>query len=123
MPSSWAAQAVLILPAIGGWVIRTYCARVGVVNVTAANQDLAVDNCAGMATSRDFHWSFHLPLVRGWNVALDRCLAAFRIASPYSEQEAIEGVEAEMSALLNHVSQVDPCVESGVISDERNICK
>lgn len=120
MPSSRGAQAVLILPAIGGWVVRTYRARVGIVNVTTANQDLAINNCASVATSRDFHCCFHLPLVRGWNVALDRRLAAIRIAPPYSEQETIKGVEAEMSALLNHVCQVDPRVESGVISDEGN---
>lgn len=123
MPASRRAQTALILPAVGGGVVRAHSPGVSVVDVTTGYKDLALNEGAAMTAAGHLHGSFHLPLVGGGHVALHRGLNAITISPSNGKQKAIEDVEAKVCALLDHVAQVNPSVEAGVISkdSERNL--
>lgn len=72
-----------------------------------------------MAAARDIHRGFHLPLVGGGHVALHGGLDAICVSATDGKQQAIEGVEAKVSAPLKHVVQVNPSVEAGIVSKEK----
>lgn len=118
VPASRCAQASLILPGVGGGVVRAHGPGVGVVDVTSGYKDLAIDEGAAVTAAGHLHGSFHLPLVGGGHVALHRGLNTISVSPSDGKQEAIEGVEAEVGAPLDHVAQVIPSVEAGVISKE-----
>lgn len=119
VPSSRCAQTVLILPGVSGGVVRAHGPGVGVVDVTSRYKDLSVDYGAAVAAAGHLHGSFHLPLVGGGHIALQRGLDTVSVSPSDGKQEAVEGVEAEVGAPLDHVAQVNPIVEARVISKER----
>lgn len=119
VPASRCAQTALILPGVNGGVIRAHRSGVGIVDVTSRYKDLAIDDGAGVTAAGHLHGSFHLPLVRGRHVALHGGLYTISISTSNGKQEAIECVEAEVCAPLDHVAQVYPCIEARVISKIR----
>lgn len=118
VPASRCAQAALILPGVSGGVVQAHGPGVGVVDVTSRYEDFAINDGAGVTAAGHIHGSFHLPLVGGRHIALHRGLNAVGVTTSYGEQQAVEGVEAEVSAPLDHVAQVNPSVEAGIISKE-----
>lgn len=116
VPPSRCAKAALILPGVGGGVVRAHGSGVGIVDVASRYEDFAVDDRAGVAAARHIHGGFHLPLVGGGHVALHGGLDAICVTTTDGEQQAVEGVEAEVSAPLEHVAQMNPSVEAGIIS-------
>ncbi|KAF3842172.1 hypothetical protein F7725_024123 [Dissostichus mawsoni] len=96
MPASRRAQTALILPAVGGGVVRAHSPGVSVVDVTTGYKDLALDEGAAVTAAGHLHGSFHLPLVGGGHVALHRGLNAITISPSNGKQKAIEDVEAKM---------------------------
>lgn len=118
VPASRCAQTALILPGVSGGVIRAHSPGVGVVDVTSWYKDLAIDEGAGVTAAGHLHGSFHLPLVGGGHIALQRGLNTISVSPADGKQEAVEGVKAKVGALLDHVAQVNPSVEAGVISKE-----
>lgn len=117
MPAPGGAEAGLILPAILAGVVHAHRARVSVIDVTSRDHDLAIHHCAGMAAPGHLQWGLHLPLVSGRHVALDRGEAALGVAATHCEEEPIEHVQAEVGASLIHVRQVNPAVETRVVSE------
>lgn len=118
MPASRRAQTALILPGVSGRVVRAHRPGVGVINVTSRYEYFSVDHGAAVAAAGDLHGCFHLPLVGGRHVALHGGLHTISISPSDGKQEAIECVEAEVGAPLDHVAQVNPSIEPGVIPKE-----
>lgn len=70
-----------------------------------------------MAAPGHLQRGLHLPLISCRHVALDRGEAALGVAATHCEEEAVEHVQAEVGAPLVHVRQVNPAVETRVISE------
>lgn len=117
MPAPRGAEAGLVLPAVFAGVVHAHRARVSVIDVTSCDQDLAIHHGAGVAAPRHLQRGLHLPLVSCRHVALDRGEAALGVAASHRKEEPIEHVQAEVGAPLIHVRQVNPAIETRVISE------
>lgn len=106
VPTSRAAQPATVPPRIQGRVVAADGPGVSIVHIATGQQDLPVDDHAGMAAAWQLHVGFGLPAVGRRDVAFDRDQGAFCVAASDGVEVPIESTEAEVSPFVGHVSQV-----------------